>query len=407
MSQVTFALAGAGARGQFSYAPYALQYPHEMRFVAVAEPDDGRRQSFVDAYGVPPENVFLDWRQMLERPRLADALLIATMDGDHVEPALRALELGYKHILLEKPIDADMNACRALASAVRAHGANVQVCHSLRYTRFYRKLKQILDSGRLGRIINIAHVEGVGYYHQAHSFVRGNWADSKISSPMILQKCCHDMDLFLYLTGRDCVSLSSYGSLSYFNEANAPEGSAPRCLDCAVREECPYSALRIYGPGGHWAHLNLLIKEGFATLHDMYKHGRLGRCVFHCGNDVVDHQVVNLLFEEGITVSMTMSAFSHRIGRETRIMCTGGEIYANLEDSTIDIHEFATDNKERIQVTCGVSGHSGADELMVQEFVRSVLGQIEAVSDIDRSVRSHEMAMAAEAARISGEVVRL
>ncbi len=407
MKQITVALCGAGLRGQFAYAPYALKHPQEMRFVAVAEPDASRRERFAREYSVPEDGVFTDWRQLLDRPALADALLICTMDNDHVEPALKALQMGYKHILLEKPIDRDIALCERLVAAAEAARANVQVCHSLRYTRFYRKLKQVLLSGRVGRIINIAHVEGVGYYHQSHSFVRGNWGIAGDTSPMILQKCCHDMDLFLYLTGADCVALSSFGSLSYFTPKNAPEGSAERCIDCAVREDCPYSALRHYGPGGPWCSAAQLAREGFADLNEMLENGRLGRCAFRCGNDVVDHQVVNLLMDGDINISMTMSAFSHRIGRETRIMCTLGEVYANLEDSVIEIHDFASGDVERIQVQFGESGHLGADELMIHDFRRSVLGETPPVTDIRTSVQSHKMAMLAEQARLCGEVLKL
>ncbi len=406
-TQVTMALCGAGLRGQFAYAPYALKYPQEVKFVAVAEPDDTLREQFVRDHGIPAENVFTDYRDLLSRPKLADALMICTMDNDHVQPALMALTAGYRNILLEKPIDKDIEQCEKLVKAAQAVRANVQVCHSLRYTRFYRRLKQLLDSGRLGRIVNIAHVEGVGYYHQAHSFVRGNWANSAETSPMILQKCCHDMDLLLYLTGVNCQSVSSYGSLSYFKPDNAPEGSADRCIDCAVRSDCPYNACAIYGPGGHWDSVANLKKEGFETRDAMLREGRMGRCAFRCGNDVVDHQVINMLFDNDLTVSMTMSAFAHKIGRETRIMCTLGEVYADLEASTIRVHEFTGDDEELIKVSFGTSGHSGADEMMVHDFRESVLGLSAPQTDIALSVQSHKMAMAAERARLEGTLVRL
>lgn len=405
--QVTMALCGAGLRGQFAYAPYALKYPQEVKFVAVAEPDEALRDKFVKDHDIAPENVFTDYHELLSRPVLADALMICTMDNDHVEPAIKALEAGYRHILLEKPIDKDIAKCEALAEAAQKVGADVQVCHSLRYTRYYRRLKQLLDSGRLGRIINISHVEGVGYFHQAHSFVRGNWANSAETSPMILQKCCHDMDLLLYLTGKDCKSVSSYGSLTYFRPENAPEGSADRCIDCGVRSGCPYNACAIYGPGGHWDSQANLDKEGFATREDMLREGRMGRCAFRCGNDVVDHQVINMLFEGDLTVSMTMSAFAHKIGRETRIMCTLGEVYADLEASTIRVHEFAGDDEELIKVSFGPSGHSGADENMVHDFRETILGLAPPTTDIALSVQSHKMAMAAEEARVKGIIVEI
>ena len=394
--QVRLALCGAGMRGQFSYAPYALRCPGEAKFVAVAEPNDARREKFVREHAIAPTGIFADYRDMLKGPVLAEALMICTMDNDHVEPAMMALEAGYRHILLEKPIDKDMEKCGRLVRAAQAAKANVQVCHSLRYTRFYRRVREIIEGGRLGKVVSLSHVEGVGYYHQAHSFVRGNWANSDESSPMILQKCCHDTDLLLYLTGKHCKSISSYGALSFFKAENAPEHSAERCIDCVVRDECPYNAATIYAPGGHWSSGATWEREGYSSLSEMLREGRLGRCAFRCGNNVVDHQVVNMLFEEDVTASMTMSAFTHKMGRETRIMCTRGEIYADLEASTIRIHEFVADDEQIIKVTAGPSGHSGADEMMVRDFLGSVVGDMEPVTDIARSVESHRMAMAAE-----------
>ena len=405
--QVNLALCGAGMRGQFAYAPYALKNPGEAKFVAVAEPVDALREKFAREHGIAPEHAFRDYRELLSRPALCEALMICTMDNDHVEPALMALDAGYRHILLEKPIDKDVAKCAALVEAAKAVDANVQVCHSLRYTRFYRRLREVIEGGKLGRVVNIAHVEGVGFFHQAHSFVRGNWANSDETSPMILQKCCHDTDLLLYLVGNHCLSVSSYGSLSFFKQENAPVGSAARCVDCAVRDECPYNATAIYGEGGRWNGTLVAEKEGFASLDDMLLHGRYGRCAFRCGNNVVDHQVVNMLFEDGVTASMTMSAFSHIIGRETRIMCTHGEIYANLEESTIRIHEFGGGDEQLIKVSFGASGHSGADELMVREFLGSVRGEMPPVTEIALSVESHRMAMAAEASMNEGRTVAL
>ena len=396
--QVTMALCGAGLRGQYAYSPYALKYPKEAKFVAVAEPDDVLREKFVADHQIPKENVFTDYRDMLKVPQLAEALLICTMDNDHVEPALMALKAGYRNILLEKPIDKDVDKCDKLVEAAQKVNANVQVCHSLRYTRFYRRLREILASGKLGRIVNITHVEGVGYYHQAHSFVRGNWGKTEETSPMILQKCCHDTDLLLYLIDKDCRSISSYGSLTFFKPENAPEGSADRCIDCQVRNSCPYNAVAIYGAGGHWNSAANMKKEGFDTVEEMLEKGRLGRCAFKCGNDVVDHQVINMLFDDEITVSMTMTAFTSIIGRQTRIMCTHGEIFANLEESTIKVHEFLADDEELIKVSFGSSGHSGADELMMRDFIGSILGTMPPTTDIALSVQSHRMAMAAEKA---------
>lgn len=196
----------------------------------------------------------------------------------------------------------------------------IQVCHSLRYTPFYRKLKEVIDSKMIGDVMHITHLEGVGSFHYVHSYVRGDWNNSEKSSPMILAKCCHDTDLMLYLTGKHTKSVSSIGDLNYFKSKNAPKGSTLRCIDgCEIKDDCPYSAMRYFGKyRNHLFREYAVEKEGFVTIEDAMKNGRYGKCVYHCDNNVVDHQVVNMLFEDNIIASISMCAFSD-VGRETRI----------------------------------------------------------------------------------------
>jgi len=407
MKKVKAVLIGAGGRGQYSYAPYALQNPTELEFVAVAEPREFLRNQFVKTYHIKPEFAFQSWEDALAAGAIADCVLICTQDTMHVEPAIAAIKAGYKHILLEKPIDPNIENSKRLAKFAKENNVNVQICHSLRYTPYFRKLKEILDSKKIGDIVNIIHTEGVGFYHHAHSYVRGDWANTEMSSPMILAKCCHDMDLIIYLTGKNCVSLSSYGELTHFTFENAPEGSTERCIDgCKVRESCPYNAVKIYNEHKDFRRL-ACDKEGFSDLSEALKEGRYGRCVYRCDNDVVDHQTVNILLEDGITVVLTMSAFSRRIGRDIRIMGTKGEIVGSMEDSIIEIYDFATGNYEVIKVHHSDAGHSGADEILMRDFVRMVASGEKGVSDIELSLQSHAMCHAAEISRKENRVVYL
>lgn len=405
--KITAALIGAGGRGQYSYAPYAMKNPNEVEFVAVAEPRGFLKDSFVKTYNIKPENAFDSWEELLKGEPVADCLIICTQDTMHVEPAILAIERGYKHILLEKPIDPNIENSKKLAKTAKEKNVNMQICHSLRYTPFFRKVKELLDSKVIGDIINIIHTEKVGFYHHAHSFVRGDWGKSENSSPMILAKCCHDMDLIVYLTGKKCKSVSSYGSLTHFKPENAPEGSTERCTDgCKVKESCPYNAIKIYDQFENFKVL-ACDKEGYSNISEALQKGRYGRCVYRCGNDAVDHQTVNILLEDDITVVFTMSAFSHDIDREIHIMGTMGEVTGVMEDSIIQVHQFSSGYKYTIQVSHPKAGHGGADEILMRDFIEMVASGKEGVSGIDVSMQSHAMCHAAEISRLEKRIVEL
>ncbi len=395
---IRVAILGSGARGQ-AYAEYALLRPDEMQVVAVADKKDYIRSMMKEKYNIADDMIFHDYDEFFTKGVIADALFIATQDDDHVEPAIKAMEVGYKYLMVEKPIDGDADKCLLLAKKANEYGATVQVCHSLRYTAFYRKLKEILKSGVIGDVASIIHLEGLGHFHYSHSFVRGDWSDSEASSPMILAKCCHDNDLLLYLLDRKCKMISSYGSLMHFKKENAPEGSADRCIECKYSHSCPYSATLYYDK--HRDHFGKLAveKEGYTDVGEALREGRYGRCAYKCNNNVVDHQVVNYVFEGGLTANLTMTGFSD-VGRETRIFGTMGEIYAHMEGNVIKVMEFATGNTTVYDIQHDNTMHSGADTFLVREFMQVVRGEAEPISTIDVSVESHVMCRAAEKSRI-------
>ncbi len=376
----TIVLIGYGGRGQ-DYSAYAKKFPDKMKITAVAEPRKFLRDAAAKEFSIPPENVFETYEELLSHPPLGEGVFITTQDNDHVTPAIRAMEAGYRHLMVEKPIDHDMEECIRLAKAAREFGAGVQICHTLRYTPFYRKMKEIVDSGVLGEIIHINQEEEVGYYHYAHSFVRGDWRREEDSSPMILAKCCHDMDMIYYLMGSTPTSLSSMGELSYFKEENAPKGSTARCIDCPVKE-CPYSAMTIYSNLSNFYRMGVT-KEGYTDLETAMREGRYGRCVYRCDNTVVDHQSVNIHFENGSTATLTMNPFSHLINRETHILGTMGELYGNMEDSIIRVYPFG---KEPVEYTIShaETNHSGGDEVLSGDFVKSIRGEASACTSHKR-----------------------
>ncbi len=412
MPPVTLIVIGAGSRGA-TYAGYAAQHPEQVRIVGVADPREFYRRQLASQHTIPPEHVFTDWREAAAQPKFADGVIIATPDQVHVEPAIAFAGLGY-HLLLEKPMALNAADCRRIVDAVHANGVMVAVCHVLRYTAYTQQVKAIIASGRLGEIVSLQHLEPVGFWHQAHSFVRGNWRNEAESSSMLLAKSCHDLDWISYIMDRRCTQVSSFGSLKHFRRAEQPQGAADRCLECGVEATCPYSAPRIYlervrrGETG-WPVAILTPDVTVEGVTEALRTGPYGRCVYACDNDVVDHQVVAMQFEGGASATFTMMAFTRARPRETRIFGTRGELYG--DGQTIQVYDFLTGQTETIdtQLSDGsiLSGHGGGDEGLMRRFV-AALGRNdprEILSGPDATLESHMMVFAAEQARCEQRVV--
>ncbi|WP_051732142.1 Gfo/Idh/MocA family protein [Kitasatospora phosalacinea] len=397
-------LVGAGGRGT-TYADYAAA-TGRARIVAVAEPDAGRAAAALRRH--PSAALFDDWRALAELAPDADAVIIATQDAEHREPAVRFASLGY-HILLEKPMATSEEDARQISEAVEKAGVMLAVCHVLRYTPYTRGVKEIVDSGVLGEVITVEHLEPVGWWHQAHSYVRGNWRRENEATPMLLAKSSHDLDWLSYIVGSPVAKVSSFGALSHFRPENRPAGAAANCLDCPVEPSCPYSAPRLYlgclgDPDRERWPLNAVTAartpEGVV---EALREGPYGRCVYACDNDVVDHQVVNLEYANGATASFTMTAFTPFTHRKTRIFGTRGSLDGDGVRATVT--DFVTGREETLQL--GVdgpdagSGHGGGDERLVDAFLDALTTGDAAhiLSDPATSLESHLVAWAAERAR--------
>ncbi|HEY8424970.1 MAG TPA: Gfo/Idh/MocA family oxidoreductase [Limnochordales bacterium] len=450
---VTLAILGAGNRGADVYAAWALAHPEEARVVAVADPDPARRQAVARAHGIAPERQFASCQELLAHHRLADAIVIATPDRQHVEPAVRAIALGYD-VLLEKPIAPTPEGVRRVAEAeaeARARsggrGPSVTVAHVLRYTPFFSTIKRLLDDGAIGQLVSLQYTENIGYWHFAHSYVRGNWRNAAASSPMILAKSCHDLDMMRWLVGRPWRSLSSYGSLVHFRPDNAPPGAPERCTDgCPHAEQCPFDAVRFYvetmKESTDWP-VSVITRDFTPEGRlEALRRGPYGRCVYRCDNDVVDHQVVAIEFEGGVTAAFSVCAFTEENTRTLRLMGTRGEIRGHLEKGEIEVRRFAgapwavraagragtagAAGAEGAAVGAGEAGgdpvevlrvvgrgrHAGGDDGLMAAFVRRVRARKagetpeEALTSLAESLESHLMAFAAEESRLAGRVVR-
>ncbi|RSN68365.1 MULTISPECIES: Gfo/Idh/MocA family protein [Actinomadura] len=402
------AVAGAGLRG----AGYAARIRRggRARIVAVAEPDPVRRERFAAEHGIPPERRYPGWREMADAGRVADGVIVATQDAEHAGPAVAFAGLGC-HVLLEKPMAPSEAEARRVADAVERAGVMLAVCHVLRYTPYTRAVRGLIAAGRIGTPLSVQHLEPVGWWHHAHSYVRGNWRREDESGPMLLTKSCHDLDWLVHVMGEAPARVSSFGRLSHFRPENRPEGAADRCLDCAAEPRCAYSAPRLYlgglRRGEEWplgAVTGERTEEGvLRALRD----GPYGRCVYACDNDVVDHQVVNMEFPSGATGVFTMTAFTPAAQRRTRVFGTSGSIEG--DGASIAVHDFVTGGTEVLRPGGDAGGHGGGDDALADAFAEAL-----ATGDPSRlgtgaaeSLASHRVVWAAERARRDGTVVDL
>jgi predicted dehydrogenase len=387
------------------------------RIVAVAEPDDERRTRFAAQYELADDAVFLGWQDLLAVPRLADAVIIATQDDDHVGPAVAAARLGY-HMMLEKPMAPTEPEALEILEAVEAAGVMMAVCHVLRYTPFTDAVKGVIASGALGTIASVEHLEPIGWWHFAHSYVRGNWAVEAESAPMLLAKACHDLDWLAYVIDEPVERVSSFGSLMEFRPENRPAGATERCVDCPVAATCAYAAPTIYErflddeSGRRWPLGVLTADPTPENLDRALREGPYGRCVYLGENDVVDHQVVQLEYKGGATASFTAAAFAQLEFRKTRIFGTRG--YLEGDGRTVRVLDFLTAEETVIDTepeggASAADGHGGGDEGLTRAFVEALrVGDPGPLRTGPReSFESHQLVWAAERARHTGTVVSL
>lgn len=399
---------GAGNRMR-TYMHYVLEHPEEVSLVAVVEPNEIRRNAMADLFRIPEEHRFTNYTEFFKNPVPADAVIICTPENAHFEPSMAAIEHGY-HILLEKPIAQTMEECNKIAEAARKANVMVGICHVMRYHPCFLKIKELVDSGYLGKIISINHTESVGIDRDTHSYVRGIMNTEKGSNPMLLAKCCHDVDFLLWIIGCNCHRVSSFGSLRWFRKENAPEGSAMRCVDCSIEKDCPYSAVNLYWRRREWIR-NFDVPKG-KTIEDSIQeelhNGPHGRCVFHCDNDVVDNQVLLMEMEDKTTVSMTMDIFTQFDYRITKIQLTEGEIYS--DEKKVIATPFKKRSKEVFDFTEALKQpyHAGADLQIFADFIHAIDNDPTSFPTlIQDSIESHRICFEGERSRLTGQTITI
>jgi predicted dehydrogenase len=409
MAEISVAVIGVGNRG-YGFAK-AIRASGLGKIVAVAEPRAITRAAFAKDFGLAPENVFSSWQELTAKAKLCDAVVIATMDQDHVEPAEACFAKGY-HVLLEKPMATSLEDCKRIERAHSKAGSIAAVCHSLRYHAGFFKLKELAESGVIGELVSMDQLEQITYWHFAHSYVRGNWGNEARSSFMLMAKSCHDVDYMSYLMGKDCEKVSSFGSLQYFNAAHAPKGATARCTDgCPVEKDCLYSSLKVYvdvEKRDDW------LSGACAEEHDRESHlkavqtGPYGRCVWKTDNDVVDHQVLALQYAGGATGTLTTTAFCADAGRKVRLHGTLGEMFfdEHLNEILLKVYGKAP---ETIALAHESGGHGGGDERVVKSWLMAIQKNDPALirTTPQESLKTHTIVFAAEASRKEGKTMSL
>ena len=412
----TVAIIGTGARGARAYGRIINKNSDKFKIVALCDLKPELLKAYGEEFGVPENARFTDEDEFFKEKR-ADLLLIATQDADHYGHILKAFSVGYD-IMVEKPLTDSREQCEEILAAQKKAGRQALVCHVLRYAPAFLKAAEIIDSGRIGKLVAINAIERVAYWHQTHSYVRGNWRNSEIATPMILAKCCHDLDLIQYYAQSECVSVSSVGDLAHFKTECAPEGAAKRCLECKYVDTCPASAKRIYierwknakMPTDRWPY-NVLVQAPVTEdkLMNAIKDGPYGRCVYACDNNVVDHQFTQMTFKNGVKASLLMTAYTQGGGRRYHFHGTLGELILD-EDGEFILKLFSgeTENITLDKTDDKGYGHGGGDYFIVMSLYEMLSGRATSRTAFTASIESHLMGIAAEESRLqSGALVQV
>ena len=399
---------GFGQRG-FVYLSEMNKLKDRFEIVSICDKNQNRLDNASKIFNLSPKNLFLDEDEFFKQKR-ADLCVVSTQDRDHVGHCIKALKAGYD-ILCEKPISGDEKEIRKLYNEQKRTNKKIIVCHVLRYAPAFKKVKELLDSNVIGQLVMIDGTENIGYSHFAHSYVRGNWRNLEVASPSILAKSCHDLDLMVMYAGSRCEYLSSFGELNYYTNKNMPIDAKDRCLGCKYQGQCPYDAYDLYINKKFWGR-NMVSDVYPVTdeaIKDALDKGPYGRCVFKCDNNVVDNQIINMKFENGITANFKMTAFVGHGGRIYKFYGTKGQINLNESNGYIDIKIFGKE-VERINISTlvdAVNGHGGGDEGIVKELYQILTtGDVYSSSTLEASIESHLMCFAAEQSRLNdGEIV--
>ncbi len=428
MKQITCALLGYGDRTS-RYAEYAVAHPEELKVVAVVDVLQHKVAAAKQKFNLTDRQTFDCLDAFLAADVPCDVVINGTMDQMHYQTTIPLLEKGY-NVLLEKPVTASAEELLHIERLAKQNGCKVVVCHVLRYTPFYSKIKQVIDSGVLGKIVDMQLNEHVWHGHFVNAYVRGKWRSEKeCGSGLLLAKCCHDTDLMCWINNATTPKkVSSFGSRNLFAPHNAPAGATEYCYTCPNQETCVFNADKFerekdFIPFYTWAGLKKPIdqiteeekKEYLKT--DVY-----GKCVYQTDMDIVDRQCVSVEFENGSVGTLHVVGGASKAGRHIHILCEFGEIIGYIEENKLTVRTFDRDqitHRDEVidfdkaalkgEKDNSVAGHYGGDYFIMRDLVRYLSGEKTsgATTVIEDSVNSHLVCYAAEKSRKQGIVVDL
>ncbi len=406
----TVSVIGLGNRGSEYMGFIKAFHSKKVKLHSICDISKQVLMDIAPKFGIPDSRCYDSADDFFSQGVISDALVIATQDASHYEITRKALETGYKYILLEKPVSGVKDEYIYLRDLAIQKNALLIICHVLRYSNYYRKIKEIISSGKIGDVVSINHTENVGYFHFAHSFVRGNWHDEFASTPSILAKCCHDIDLVSWFVDSPCTSVSSVGGLRYFNAENAPTGATKTCMGgCKAKNDCPYDAEKLYITDPFYKakfikHMKRTLTGKMSNskqdIINAIKNGDYGKCVFFNDNNVCDHQIVTMNFKNGAVAVLNMNAFSDKMFRESHIIGTKGELIGY--GTELEMRIFGGKSGKVFTGSPSISGHVEGDIRIVAGFVKLVCGETDDLTDIttiEATVESHNIALAAEESR--------
>ena len=427
MKKLRCVVLGYGDRGE-RYTDYARAKKDELEVIGVIDPNPVRRDLAKQKFSISDDMLFENLDEFLAKKVKCDFVINSTMDELHYKTAMELLENGY-NILLEKPVTSNPKELLDIKNKAEEKNLKVVVCHVLRYTPFYSTIKNIIDSGKIGKIVSMQLNEHVWYGHFVNAYVRGKWNNEEAcGSGLLLAKCCHDTDLICWLNNiTEPDAVSSFGSKAFFTEENAPAGAAKRCHECSV-ENCMFNAKKFeieknFCPMYTWGKIEKPWQEiTYEEKVEFLKTSSYGECVFKTDMNIVDRQCVSVNFKNGSIATLNMIGGTSKAGRHIHVICEYGEIVGYVEENKMLVRTFDKENinftaetidfSKQVDVTKednSIGGHYGGDYYIIRDLVRFLNGEPTSSSTtvIADSISGHMVVYCAEKARKTDTVVKV
>jgi len=309
-----------------------------------------------------------------------DWIFIGSFNAMHIEHAVPAINAG-KHVFCEKPLATTKQDCLDILEAHRSHAAqSFGVGFVLRYSKFYRTIKEWIDQGKLGDLISMEFNETLHPQHGAS--MHGNWRRKvEWSGPMILEKCCHDMDLMHWLTGSKPARVASFGGLNFFKP-----------------EYADHDKLYDKGEDGFGFY-----ERGLASGYAVGLENNIDP--FSADKDTIDNQVAIMQLENGANVSFHYCMHAAQTERRFYMLGTRGSIRANVLTGTVEYSPVGWERRvESVQPISG-DGHGGAEQPMTKDILACMFDGVPMPTTVEDGVTASFISLGIDESRVSGGVI--